>query len=306
MRQVRRSGTVHNVALFGQTQWHFNDPWSVIVGLRYDRESQGFRPRNSRVAVEGSLISDSTGSTDASFGALLPKFGIGYAVSDDTDCGLTVQCGYRADGSAINFLTSEVYEYDPEHAWHYEYSYRGQFVRRWLFRYRANVFYMDWSGQQVNLPQVAGNFLSDIIINAGESRVTGAELERDWQLTSGFQLNGALGIADTEFKDFSFVQVGDLRDPSGLLFPQAPGVIGHVGRSTRTEPDRSPVETSPIAERGRPASRPRGRDAHGASVAPADPRPGSGGDALDRPAAPHAHRLPWHRPANRPRDAAIQ
>ena len=233
VRHDRRNGTVDNVAFFGQTQWYFNDPWSVTVGLRYDRETQEFRTQNSRVALDGSLISDSSGSTDASFGALLPKFGIGYALSDDSDLGFTVQRGYRAGGSAINFLNSEVYDYDPEYAWNYEFSYRGQFVDRWLFRYRANVFYMDWSGQQVNLPQIAGNFQSDIIINAGESRVIGAELELDWQLTNGFALNSSLGIADTEFKDFSFIQFGQLRDLSGLPFPQAPGVTGHLGAEYR-------------------------------------------------------------------------
>ena len=233
VRQDRRNGTIDNVALFGQTQWRFNDPWSVTLGLRYDRESQGFRTRNSRVAGDGALLSDSSGSIDASFGALLPKFGIGYAIADDSDLGFTVQRGYRAGGSAINFLTSQVYEYDPEYAWNYEFSYRGQVVRRWLLRYRANVFYMDWTGQQVNLPQIAGNFLSDIIINAGESRVTGAELELDWQLTNGFQVNGSLGIAATEFKDFSFVQFGNLRDFAGMPFPQAPGATGHIGAEYR-------------------------------------------------------------------------
>jgi iron complex outermembrane recepter protein len=126
-------------------------------------------------------------------------------------------------------VTSTAYEFDPEYAWNYELSWRGQLVGRGLFQYRLNAFYLDWRDQQVNVPQVPGDFSSDIVLNAGRSTVKGGEVELNWSTGTGVSVYGALGIADTTFKEFSFLQFGELRDLTGDPFPQAPGATANIG-----------------------------------------------------------------------------
>jgi outer membrane receptor protein involved in Fe transport len=84
------------------------------------------------------------------------------------------------------------------------------------------VFYLDWRDQQINVPQIPGDFTSDIIVNAGKSDVLGAELEVEALIFASLKAFGSLGVARTEFDDFQFVQAGRELDLSGEHFPQAP------------------------------------------------------------------------------------
>ena len=79
------------------------------------------------------------------------------------------------------------------------------------------------------MPQVPGDFSSDIILNAGRSTVKGGEVELNWTSGKGLSVYSAIGIADTTFKEFSFLQFGELRDLTGDPFPQAPGVTANFG-----------------------------------------------------------------------------
>lgn len=235
IRRDRSVTDVWNIAAFADTRWKVSGPsgsWTVLAGLRLDREDQDFASVNSRVSnTTGATLTSSSSSTSASFSAPLPKAGISYALSDRSALAFVAQRAYRAGGSAIDFVTQTAYEYDPEYAWNYELSWRGQVVGvgRGLLQYRLNAFYLDWRDQQVNVPQVPNDFSSDIILNAGRSTVKGGEVELNWTTGKGLSVYTALGIADTTFKDFSFLQFGELRDLTGDPFPQAPGVTANAG-----------------------------------------------------------------------------
>lgn len=228
VRQDRSATDVRNVAAYADTRWRVSGPWTVLAGLRLDREEQDFTSTNSRIA-NGSTLTTTSSATSASFAVPLPKAGVSYSLSDLSAVGFVAQRAYRAGGSAVNFVTSAAYDFDPEYAWNYELSWRGNIVWRGLFQYRLNAFHLDWRDQQINVPQVPGDFSSDVILNAGRSTVQGAEVELNWTAGGGLSLYGSLGIADTTFEDFSFVQFGQLRDLSGEPFPQAPGVTANIG-----------------------------------------------------------------------------
>lgn len=214
--------------MYADTRWRAAGPWTVLAGFRLDRESQDFSSTIGRLSG-GSIATTSTSATSAAFTVPLPKVGVSYDVSDVNTVAFVAQRAYRAGGAAINFVTSSPYAFDPEYAWNYELSWRGQIVRGGLFQYRLNVFRMNWRDQQINVPQVPGDFTSDLILNAGRSTVQGAEVELNWTAGGGLSLYSALGIADTEFKEFSFVQFGQLRDLADEPFPQSPGATVNVG-----------------------------------------------------------------------------
>lgn len=222
LRQDSSDQTIDNYAVFGELNWRLWRPWTFILGARYDYEKQNFHARQRRVITDtGAELSASENSADADYDAFLPKFGIVLDINDNESIGFTVQRAYRAGGAAINFVTGEPYTFDPEFAWNYELAYRSTWANNRL-RINANVFYLDWRDQQINVPQIPGDFTSDIIVNAGKSDVLGAELEVEALIFASLKAFGSLGVARTEFDDFQFVQAGRELDLSGEHFPQAP------------------------------------------------------------------------------------
>ena len=220
-----------NTALFGELRWSVLPTLTLIAGGRYDREEREFSSLSRRVEG-GSVISESANATDAQFAAFLPKFGASIDVSERSTLGATVQKAYRAGGAAVDFVAGGSYEYDPEYAWNYEVAWRGRSADNRL-RYALNLFYLDWRDQQINVPQIPGDFTSDIILNAGESTVMGAEVELAGQLTESLQAFGSLGYAGTEFEDFSFLRFGNLLDLRGESFPQSPALSTVAGLEYR-------------------------------------------------------------------------
>lgn len=220
-----------NTALFGEVRWSVLSNLTLIAGGRYDREEREFSSLSRRVEG-GSVISESSNATDAAFAAFLPKFGASVDLSGRSTFGVTVQKAYRAGGAAVDFVAGGSYEYDPEYAWNYEVAWRGRSADNRL-RYALNLFYLDWRDQQINVPQIPGDFTSDIILNAGESTVMGAEVELAGQLTESLQAFGSLGYARTEFEDFSFLQFGNLLDLAGESFPQSPALSTVAGLEYR-------------------------------------------------------------------------
>jgi outer membrane receptor protein involved in Fe transport len=221
LRSDRRSGRVRNEALFGEVNWT-TGAWTWIAGLRHDRERQTSDSLAQRVDLPSSTVTSSFAENlSAGYSATLPKLGASWAVAPEHTLGLVLQQGYRAGGAAVDPATNQPYEYAPEKANNLELSWRWQSSdRRW--RVNANVFEMRWKNQQVNVPQIPGDFTSDIIVNAGRSRVRGGELELQARPTAALDLFASVGVADTRFTDFEFLQFGAPLDLRGLPFPQAP------------------------------------------------------------------------------------
>ncbi|MED5611660.1 TonB-dependent receptor [Pseudomonas sp. JH-2] len=229
--QDRSKTKVDNYALFGEMDWHLDERWTLIGGLRYDYEAQDFQSSGAQQLLFGGFPLDASSTAsdgDTHYDAWLPKLGVQYQIDASQNVGFTIQRAYRAGGTATNTLTNEVYDYDPEYAWNYELSYRSLWFEDRL-RLNANLFYLDWDDQQVNLPQMPGDFTSDVVINAGKSHVTGFEIELGMQPLAGLDTFASLGMAKTEFDDFSFVQNGQALDLSGKAFPQAPEWTAALG-----------------------------------------------------------------------------
>lgn len=228
LRRDQRSGDIDNEALFGEINLT-RGAITWIAGARYDREKQRASTLAQRLStLDGSIISSRLTATAASYDALLPKVGVTWTFTETQSLGLVAQRGYRAGGAAFNTVTSQTYSYEPEFANNIELSYRLYSAdRRW--RLNANLFEMRWKNQQVNVPQIPGDFTSDIIVNAGESRVRGGEIELQARPTSTLDLFASVGVAQTEFVRFEFVQFGAPLNLTGQSFPQAPEFSAAVG-----------------------------------------------------------------------------
>ncbi|MEM7239879.1 MAG: TonB-dependent receptor, partial [Pseudomonadota bacterium] len=228
---VSREETL-NVALFGEAEIEVPevlDGFSIIVGGRYDRESIDFESAGE-TQVTGELpiplpVPGSTSSSsDTSFDAFLPEIGIIYDWSDDLSTGFTVQRGYRAGGTFESTVSGEISEWDPEFTWNYEFALRSQWFDRRLTA-NANLFYTEWTDQQVTVPNPSGIPLDFRAENAGESRLFGGELALSGTPIPELELFGSVGVTDTKFTDF----VSGEDDFTGSRFTFAPVVSAAVG-----------------------------------------------------------------------------
>lgn len=236
--EQRREG----YALFGDLEWTFLPRWTLLAGLRLDRESMDYRyASNNDLAftrdgpplaadVIGDLIGpqiglpeDGEGMGSADSDALLPKLGLRYNWSESAAVGLTVQRAYRAGGLSVNFIRGTFNTFEPEYTLTTELFARVALFDRRL-RLRANVFHTDWTDQQVSV-QLSDDVNDTQTENAGESRLYGAELEADARILWNLDGFVSLGYSRTEFLDFR----STAGDYTGNEFPSAPRRTGAIG-----------------------------------------------------------------------------
>ncbi len=211
---VKGATTVENKALFGEVDWTFAPRWTLVTGLRYDRETNDTN-------IKQDDLSDA-GKVNKSFAALLPKLGINYELAAGQYLGFMVQKGYR--GGGVNVRSGSGHEsYDPEYTTNYELSYRGSFFDDTL-RTRANLYYTDWKDQQVSVRQANSNIIN--VYNAGRSDIKGLEVFVEKDLGEQLTLTAGGAITDGKYKDF----VTDRgQDRSGEAFLYAPKYKASVG-----------------------------------------------------------------------------
>lgn len=137
---------------------------------------------------------------DADFDAWLPKIGVSYHATEDVTASLIYQKGYRSGGVGTNIARQEVYTYDAEYTDNYELSVRSVWQNGKLM-WNTNIFYMDWTDQQVTLSLSDASF-DTVTENAGESTVKGFETEVFYYPSSQLTLTGGLGLAKTEFDEY--------------------------------------------------------------------------------------------------------
>ncbi len=244
---ARNPSEIETYAAFGDFTYQVSDTFRVFGGFRYDVESQQIETGSEVSIIAGlpdaanfpsalapiingvngfarnlaaNATTDPVGLVSPNFKAFLPKLGVSLDVGEERNISLIVQKGYRSGGVGINQARANTFEFDQEFIWNYELSWRS----RWLdnaLTLNANVFYLDWSDQQVNV-QISENVFDFETRNAGSSEVFGFEVESDYSVSEALNIYGSVGYSATEFNEFS-VTVGDeLRDFSGNEFPSAP------------------------------------------------------------------------------------
>jgi len=251
---------VESYALFADATYTINDSWEVFAGLRWDHESQenssdAFRsiansedmpdPANYAGSPLQPLIAginaflqgqvDQSNAVaplvDVSYTTVLPKLGVSYHWNDDISTSFTVQQGYRSGGVGTNTARGTAFQYDPEYTTNYELSWRSLWLDGALTA-NANIFYIDWTDQQVSV-QLSSNSFDSETRNAGKSTVQGFEFDFNYQLNDEVKVYGSVGQAITEFKDFNVVipTAGtDISyDLAGRSFADAPEWTGNIG-----------------------------------------------------------------------------
>lgn len=167
--------------------------------------------------------SSETPESDATFSEFLPKLGLTYQQNDDLNYSLTYQEGYRSGGVSYNVIRGEVNPFDAEYTKNYELALRSQWFDKKL-TLNANLFYIDWTGQQLTVYLGDSQFDSKTA-NVGSSKVEGLEISANYAFNNEITVYSAVGYSKTEFIDFEFE--GDSYD--GRPFTNAPEWTSHLG-----------------------------------------------------------------------------
>lgn len=208
-----------NLAAFGEVTYEFVPTWKATVGGRVDYTTQQqteFFSRQQPLGGPINVLTDFTSEIEEV--NFLPKVGISKDFGDAHTAGFVFSRGFRTGGGGFDRSAGAAYSYEPEWATNYELFYKGRMLDDRL-TLNANIFYTDFSNQQVEMRTDPLDPLSNRIVNAASSRSFGFEIEPSFDVTEQFTAFASIGYVNTRFEEFNDVNLGDL---SGLPFPEAP------------------------------------------------------------------------------------
>ncbi|KRW69636.1 TonB-dependent receptor [Pseudomonas sp. TTU2014-105ASC] len=196
-----------SAALFTHWAVPLADRWTVTLGGRIERDEVRF-------SLEG-------GSEQSrAWTRFSPKLALQYQWHEDAQVYASVAEGFRVGG--FNAFAPEVYRrYQPEHVRSFELGAKGRLLNRRL-RYSVSAYLMDVSDMHVQQIGLPGQMF---LTNAASARPVGIDAEFQYLLGSGWQLQAALGLNRTRFREFR----DGADDYKGKHNPLAPDVTGHLG-----------------------------------------------------------------------------
>lgn len=167
-------------AAYGEATVRLNDVWSLISGVRVEREQQ---QRDFNLLMRGAWVN---AVLDQSKTFTLPKLVLQYKLAEHTTLSASARQGYNAGGGAFNSVTSAYYYYDSESVDTYELSSRSV-LNGGNTSISANLFYNDYSDYQA---------LSSTrtITNIDQAHSYGLELEAYTMFGNNWQVHSSLGF----------------------------------------------------------------------------------------------------------------
>ena len=152
---------------------------------------------------------------------ILPRASVAWFLDDnENNFYATVSQGFEPGGfNLTNFAGStELFGFEAEDATNFEAGFKGRFFDG-LVSLTAAVFYIDYNQRQFELQAqdpVTGDFVEGIV-NAGDSKQYGAEVDLAWRATENLTLLLGAGYVDAEWD--SGTRLADDTDLSGLTPP---------------------------------------------------------------------------------------
>ncbi|MCK7596657.1 TonB-dependent receptor [Microbulbifer sp. CAU 1566] len=233
-QQVAGSVDTTSLSAYAHYNWQFAEDWNLSVGGRYtqdDKDAEVFKanfiglysplfagkynPGQPAATFLGALTDYQNSD---SWGQFTPHLGVDYQVNDDTMLYAKYSAGFKSGGFDMrgdaSTLPTTVDGFDPETVDTYEFGVKADLLNNRL-RLNAAAFRADYDDMQVTIQQLnpAGGF-SSAVLNAGQARIQGLELEATLAMTDNLLANFTLGLADTEFLEFisGGVDVSNERD----------------------------------------------------------------------------------------------
>ena len=186
--------------VFTEGTYRFDNGVDVTAGIRYQENEQ-----QRSFAIPAAFLGPF--SFDEAFNAWLPKFGVGYDVTDDLRVSFQASRGYNPGGAASCFgclgLAQPLFTFQDETVWNYEFGLRGRFLDGRLF-VAANAFFSDYDDYQFLVPVlVPGVGVDNIVSNAEKVETYGVEIDAEFAVNNMLRISGSLGLLRSEVNEFS-------------------------------------------------------------------------------------------------------
>jgi iron complex outermembrane recepter protein len=188
-----------NYAAFGEANIHVTDDISLIAGLRETHERVDFHQIGNYLFGAPLGAIDSDGVNNLSW-----RFGARWKISSDNMVYATVSRGFKGPGfNGNSTILGQAQKVDPEVATSYELGWKAEFLDD---RMRANVAafrtYLDKFQVQGYIVTGTSSLATQFLINAGQIRTQGVELDLDSTPFKGFSINFNGAYIDAKYTDF--------------------------------------------------------------------------------------------------------
>ena len=222
-------------AVFLEGDYELTDKLTLTLGGRYTEDEK----ESKQFGVVNTITPPFTDHPEEKWEEFTPRAGFRYAVDEDMMVYLTYSKGFRAGGfnGRVASLVEAREAYDPETVDSYELGIKSEWLDNRL-RFNGNIFYMEYDDKQeeLQLPDDGDTGQKTVVENAASATIQGVELEVQAFLGEGLSLRGNVGYLDTEYDDFSYVDInGDTIDLSGLEFRRAPDWTGSLDMTYQWE-----------------------------------------------------------------------
>jgi iron complex outermembrane receptor protein len=239
-----RSQETTSYAAFFSTTWHMSERARLNVAARYtydEKELDTFtlkRASQTPIALPGptapaecsDVVASGNGSVFSckeDWSEFSPKIGIDYDIGENLMGYADISRGFRSgvfNGRPIS--TEEISVADPETVTAYEVGFKSQLLDQTL-QINGAVFYNDYEDQQFLVNQSSADTAAGLVLlvdNAGESTLTGAELEVTWLATESLTIAGSAAWLDPEYDKWEQVDfiTGETQDLSNRPFRDVP------------------------------------------------------------------------------------
>lgn len=204
-----QQGRTH--ALFGQADVPLAPGWTLVAGLRQERETRGLHdfstgttPVVPGLGVSGAAQSLTSNHTSG-------KLALQFKPEAATLLYASLSRGLKSGGITAHntFNTLALAPFQPEKLVALEAGVKADIGRQ--LRVNAALFHYDYRDQQFQDVTTSPNgALIGKIINIPRSRLDGGEVELQWRPLAGLSIAQSLGYKRGTFKDFNSPLLGDL------------------------------------------------------------------------------------------------
>jgi outer membrane receptor protein involved in Fe transport len=218
-------GHDRQVALFGDVTYAITDQLKFEAGLRLAWTHFDFRNLNNGaqdLLDNGGVPATAKGFADEE--PVTPKVSLSYQITPDDMIYGTIAEGYRIGGASPPLPPTcggpFPHQYESDTTWSYEVGTKDRFLDRRL-QVSASAYYVEWDNiqQAIYVPACGIQYTT----NVGEAVSEGFDLDIDYQITDGLQLNVAIGYTEAKYSKTAY-------DPA------TGGILARVGDSLDVTP----------------------------------------------------------------------
>lgn len=193
--------TTTSFSVFGSASYDLTDQLTATFEGRWTDEEKDI---TATFQDPISLVSLPDFTETAAFDNFVPKFTLDYDLSDDVMIYGSVANAIKTGGFNIDVTGSGILPgdrtYKPEESWTYEAGFKSTLADGRMTLNGA-VYQIEWTDQIVRA--LGANFAT-LNANAGETSITGLELEMKARLAEGLDLSAGYAYTDSAYDKYTF------------------------------------------------------------------------------------------------------